>query len=491
MQTSLTNREKVAHLLRRFGLGAGQYEVDRYEKLGVEGPLKALLDYADQDEGFPVSPWSFAVQSDRKLYTDPYQIAAWWSLRLLMTQRPLQERLTLFWHDHFAVSGEKVFEGPTMLGYLEILRGHGGGKFGHLLKSVSKHSALVTYLDNQTSTKSQPNENYAREMLELFTLGMGHYSEKDVKEAARAFTGWSTHYSGIGDETPYEKLAEQAARQGMSLFNFCEVPAHHDNGEKEFLGEKGRLNGDDVVRLIASRPETRQHLCRKLWEWFVAPEPDASVLKSVEDTWRTTDGDIKSVLKTIARHPAFWSTETVRSMPKSPVDFTISMFRALDLRSVFLSMIDPKKDDYEPVAEDVRKAGLGMFYLMSQQGLSLLFPPNVGGWEWGRAWITANNTVARVNHSSVIFWGEDTNRPLAVYLAERIRSSGRAGQASNIVDAVAEIFDAVPTPTERDLLIEACTRAGGPSNLGTKDGAAAVFAELSKVMFALPSFQLC
>ena len=123
----MTERDKVAHLLRRFGLGAGRYELRKYEGLGADGTLERLLDFDKTDEKFPVSPWSFAVQADGKLYTDAYQIASWWGLRFLMSRRPLQERLTLFWHDHFAVSGEKVFEGPTMLAYLEILRSKGAG----------------------------------------------------------------------------------------------------------------------------------------------------------------------------------------------------------------------------------------------------------------------------------------------------------------------------------------------------------------------------
>lgn len=487
----MTDREKIAHLLRRFGLGAGQYEVANYESLGVDGTIRTLLDFEKVDEKFGVSPWSFAVQADRKLYTDPYQIAGWWGLRFLLTRRPLQEKLTLFWHDHFAVSGEKVFEGPTMLAYNEILRKQGAGKFSDLLFAVSKHGALINYLDNHTSTKSHPNENYAREMLELFTLGMGNYTEQDVKEAARAFTGWAIHYAGIGDETPYERQAEAAARQGMSVFNFCEVPAHHDAGEKSFLGTRGKLTGDDVLKTLADRPETARHICKKLWTFFVYDNPEPVVVDALVGAWKSSSGEIRAVLRAMVARPEFWSEKAVMTMPKSPVDYTVAMFRAMGLQDIVLSLWGSPKDDYEPIKEDVRKAGLGVFYLLSQQGLTLLFPPNVGGWEWGQAWITANNTVARVNHSSVIFFGDDPNRPLAVYLAEKLKSEGRAQNSAAIVDAVAAIFDVRLQPLERDLLVEACTKAGGPGNLGSKDGAAAVFGELTKVMFALPSFQLC
>lgn len=491
MDTEMTEREKVAHILRRLGLGAGRYELAKYEKLGVEGTLSRLLDFEKVDEGFPVSPWSFAVQSDKKLYTDPYQIAGWWSLRFLMTQRPLQEKLTLFWHDHFAVSGEKVFEGPTMLGYNQILRKHGAGKFRDLLKAVSKHGALVSYLDANTSTKAHPNENFAREMFELFTLGMGNYGESDVKEAARAFTGWSMHYSGLGDETPYEELAQRAGRQGMSVFNFCVVPAHHDSGSKTILGKTAAFDGDQVLDLLAEHPQTARFVCTKLWQFFAGPQPSKSTVDGLVQAWKQSDGEIRSVLRAMTKTPEFWASQTVRTMPKSPVDYTVALFRALGLTDVLKSMVGDSKDEYEPVREDLRKAGLGVFYLMTQQGLSLLFPPNVGGWEWGNSWITANNTVLRVNHAGVVFWGDDPNRPLAQFLAQKLRTGGQSGSAAAVVDALVDVFDATVTQQERDLLVEACSKAGGPSRLSDKDGAATVLSEVTKLMFALPSFQLC
>ncbi|MBS1714823.1 MAG: DUF1800 domain-containing protein [Armatimonadetes bacterium] len=487
----MTERDKVAHLLRRFGLGAGRYELRNTEALGTEGTLDRLLDFEKTDEKFPYSPWSFAVQADGKLYTDAYQIAAWWGLRLLMTRRPLQERLALFWHDHFAVSGDKVFEGPTMLAYLEILRQKGAGRFDDLLRAVSKHGALVTYLDAGTSTRHRPNENYAREMFELFTMGIGTYTEADVREAARAFTGWSVHYSGIGDETPYEKLAERAARQGMAMFNFCDVPAHHDSGPKTILGRKGDFGGDDVLDMLAARPETARHLCGKLWRFFAGTEPDAKTLDGLATVWAASQGDVKAVLRAIARAPAFWSGEVVRQMPKSPVDWTVSLFRAFGLSDTFLLLGGVPTDPYAPVKEDLRKIGAGVFYLMAQQGLTLLFPPSVGGWEWGPAWITANNTVSRVNHAQLLFVGDDPNRYLSVTLAAKFKTEDKVSTSEQIVDALADVLDVPLGPEDRTVLSEACTKAGGVKALDDKESASLLFAQLGRLLFALPKAQLC
>lgn len=487
----MTEREKVAHVLRRFGLGAGKFEVDQYEKLGVKGTIDRLLNFEKVDEQFDISPWSVAMQSDGQLYRDAYQMGTWWALRMLMTERPLQEKLALFWHDHFAVSGDKVFEGPTMLRYTEILREKGIGKFRDLLTAVSKHGALVGYLDANTSTKIHPNENFAREMFELFTMGVGNYTEQDVKEAARAFTGWSLHYAGLGDETPYEKQADLAARKGMSMLNFCDVPEFHDDGEKAILGKKGRWTGQDVLDLLADRPETGRFICKKLWEFFGYANPEPQVLEALANTWKTTGGDIRSILRVMTERPEFWSDKCVRTLPKCPVDYTVAMFRAIGVRPILRSFRKTGVNEYEPVKEDLRKIAQGAYYLMAQQGMTLLFPPNVGGWEWGGSWITANNSVLRVNHAVMLFWGEDKNRPVAVLMAEHLKTIGKTNTASEIVDAVADVFDASLTSQDRDVLIEVCSKAGAASALNEKDQAANLFANLTKIMFASPSFQLC
>lgn len=486
----MTEAEKIAHLLRRFGLGAGKYELVKYEKLGVQGTLNALLDYEKVDEGFPVQPWEFCKQPDGQLQFDPYKFAAWWGLRLLLTQRPLQERLTLFWHDHFAVSGEKVFDGTAMVLYQEALRKHAAGNFRAMLKDVSKQPAMLFWLDQNASVKEHPNENFAREVLELFTMGSG-YTEKDIQEAARAFTGWSLQFSSIGENIEFYLQQERAAKAGRSVFNYCFVPAIHDEGSKTILGKTGNFDGDQALDILCDRPETAKYLVTKLWEWFAYPNPEPKLVERLAKTFVEAKLEIKPVLRAIADSPEFWSEKCVRGRPKSPVDFTVSIFRQLGLASIVLGLRGEVRDPFEPLKKEVRGAADGITYLMSAQGFLLNFPPDVGGWDWGESWINSNTMRFRAQQGDVMFWGDDPNRPIAVYLANRIKTEAKPSSAGDVVDEVCRIFDAEVPPRSRDILIEGCTRAGGPLALDNKDSAAAVLATICKLLYACPEFQMC
>ena len=203
----MNERDKIAHLLRRFGLGAGKYEVEEYGKLGLEGAVDRLINYDKVDEQFPVSPMEMmGYGTEGLIMFDPPKFASWWAMRMMLTRRPLQEKLTLFWHDHFAVSAEKVADGMNMLLYQQTLRQHASGNFRTLLKEVSKTPAMIFYLDTHHSTAEHPNENFAREVMELFTLGIGHYTEKDIKEAARA----------IGDAFVHRRLSPGGAADTLA-----------------------------------------------------------------------------------------------------------------------------------------------------------------------------------------------------------------------------------------------------------------------------------
>jgi uncharacterized protein (DUF1800 family) len=486
----MSDREKIAHLLRRLGLGAGKVEVDAYASLGLDGAMDRLIEYEKVDEGYPVSPWEFCAQPDGQLMFDPFRFAAWWGLRMLLTRRPLQERLTLFWHDHFAVSGAKVFDGPSMVKYLDTLRRHASGSFEAMLKDVSREPAMLYWLDNAQSIKDQPNENFARELLELFTMGSG-YTEKDIQEVARAFTGWSVHFGGVGDETPFYTQQERAARKNRSIFSFCFVPEFHDAGGKTVLGKSGAFDGDAVLEMLAKRPETARYLTAKLWEWFAYSNPEPKVRDRLARVFLDGGFKIKPVVRAIAESDEFWSDRCVRARSKSPVDFSVSLFRALGLRDVVLSLRGSPADAFKPLRREVRGAGEGLTFLMNAQGLLLLFPPDVGGWEWGDSWITSNSMRVRIQHADMLFWGDDPNRPIAAFLANRIKRERAPQSAGEVVDALLEAFDAQVPAKARDTLIEACARAGGPGALDARDSAAGMLASVCRMLFAAPEFQVC
>lgn len=488
----MTTRDKIAHLLRRFGLGAGKYEVDAYTPLGVDGTIQRLIDYDKVDEQFPVDPWEVTgYGNDGLIRFDPSQFGSWWALRMLMTRRPLQERLTLFWHDHFAVSAEKVFDGPSMLEYQQVLRRNACGNFRNLLKEVSKTVAMTFYLDTNRSFKSAPNENFAREVLELFTLGRGNYTEKDIREAARAFTGWSIHFVGIGDETPFEKLTEQWARQGNSVFSFCEVPALHDSGLKTVLGKTANFNGDELLDHLCDQPATHRHIASKLATWFLDIPPSPAFVERLANRFRTSGLELKPVLRMIAESNEFWSENEIRAKPKSPLDFYAGFFRALALHPILLQLRGEVKDKYKPMRPEVRGAGDGLYFLMAREGLLLHYPPNVGGWEWGQAWITTANVAYRNQLPAIVFAGDDPNRPIAVYLAEKLKSEFKVTDSASIVAALTEIFDAATTPEKRAILVQACDQAGGVAALSGKERASQLLVRVVGLMVADPNFQLC
>jgi hypothetical protein len=195
----ITERQKCAHVLRRFGLGASESELDFYLKGGLESGIDLLLNFDQTQEGFDLPIEAMANAKNGNV--NPQAVSVWWTARMLTTSRPLQEKMTLFWHDHFATSGSKVLAGLWMHRQNEILRANCTGNFRTMLHEVSKDPAMLFWLDNQFNVKAHPNENFAREVMELFTLGIGNYNEKDVQEGARSFTGWSIQ-RGNGKQLP-------------------------------------------------------------------------------------------------------------------------------------------------------------------------------------------------------------------------------------------------------------------------------------------------
>ncbi len=487
----MTDRDKITHLLRRFGLGAGHYALSNYEKLGVAGTIESLLNDDQKPEGFDVDPWEFCSQDDKKIETNSYVLGGWWALRLLMTRRPLQEKLTIFWHDHFAINVEKVYEAPTVMDYLDTIRTKGRGKFRDLFKEMIPHPAMLTYLDGNTSSRVHPNENLARETLELFSMGEGNYTEKDIQELARALTGWTTHYLGLYMEEPYEVTRQKAIKARISINNFALVPALHDAGMKTILGKTGRFTGDEALDMIASHPQTANYICGKLWLFFAGTTATPTVLKRLTDTWKKTDGEIRSVLRAIMTAPEFFSSDVVMGLPKSPVDWVIGLYRSLDLFEALTALRGKKGPDTQPIRKELREAGNGAHYLMAIQGQSLLYPPDVAGWNWGRAWISTDNLVRRLSNADVLFWGGGDSRPLTVHLASRMVRDFKVTDSAGIVKAFGEVFDLPFPPDAMSVLVGLVDKHGSVGAFRDKNQAANLFARLGKAAFAAPTSQLC
>lgn len=476
-------REQAAHVLRRFGLGASPEELDRYERMSPAKILESLLDFERADEGFSISPYELVAQPNGELQFDTGRITRWWALRLLLTNTPAREKLTLFWHDHFAVSGEKVEFGPMMLGYLDVLRTYGVGSFRQLLGAVSTCPAMLRWLDGDTSIKGRPNENFARELLELFTLGIGNYTEKDVQEVSRAFTGWSLRnlYRG-GDLNARRAQLSDALRDDRPLIASTYSAELNDDGVKTILGKTGRLDGNQVLDMLAARPETARLICSKLWSFYAYPNPEPAVLQRLTKVFFEAKYHIKPVLMAIVQSKEFWSPKCVRSLVKCPVDFTVAFMRQSGIRERLLARRPADAGPMTPLQNEIRGVADALTAVMNKQGMLLLYPPDVDGWHWGTGWVSPAMMIERIRFAEVV-----TRNGI---LAEVLKPAATSGLEA-VVEAFAKRFDLPLKPEQRQVLVEGLQRAGGPPAFDRPQTAANAVRTLVRLTFAMPEYQFC
>lgn len=488
---SLTTREKVAHLLRRFGLGVSHEELDSYTKLGVDGALNRLLHYEGVEETYNVSPWSFAFDnSPTKVSIDNFRFAAWWSTKMLLTNRPLQENLTLFWHNHFAVSGSKIENGSMMLGYMELLRKHSNGNFRKMLSAVARDPAMVRWLDSDTNIKGKPNENFAREVMELFTLGIGHYTEKDVQEAARAFTGWGIKNAvNFPPKTPYVEQVKMNLQAERPMICFTDSPALHDDGFKTVLGHRGEFDAEAVFDILLSQPSHAPFLMKKMWEWFAYPNPEPETLNKICKVYRDSNFEIKPVLHAIATSDEFWSDRCLRAVVKSPVAYVIGIGRQLNLGPVLAKQANFNCSMTEPVHGSLMSMGYFVFGMMQKQGLQILFPPDVSGWRWGTHWITSASMMERVRVGDYLF--RQRAGQVVPHLLQEINSAYNPQTSQQFVEALVAWFDAPVDDQTKAVLVKELDASGGPKALAKPGTAAPVINNVFKLLASVPEFQMC
>jgi uncharacterized protein (DUF1800 family) len=392
--------ERAAHLLERAGFGATPEEIARVAALTPERAVSELVDYEaiksdlrpfDEsviwDPGMDPFPPSRAeaVRIARErgeglgekvlpegavrrlqpvvdkffygLYSngiETQRLGLWWANRMIASRRPVEEKLTLFWHGHFATGENKVRDYRMMLRQNEMFRARASGNFREMLVGILKDPAMLVYLDNGENVKKHPNENFGRELLELFTMGVGNYSERDVREAARAFTGWTN-----------DVLAFKFDRD------------QHDFGPKTFLGRTGTFDGEDIIDIILAQKVTAEFVSGKVYRFFVRDEADAAIKAELGRTYRDSGYQMKPLLKRIFLSKDFYSPTAVASAIKSPVHLVVSTYKKLGLREI-------------PTIPDFGR-------MTASLGQSLFDPPNVAGWAGGRTWITPSTLLNRGN----------------------------------------------------------------------------------------------
>jgi len=341
---------RISLLLRRAGFAAGANDLQRYQRLGWEATLQELLHPENVDED--IDALLMRLQGSLLDLQNIEDVQTWWLYRMVQTRRPLQEKLTLFWHGHFAVANYKVANPRLMHQHIELLRANALGSFDELLLGVSKDPAMLIWLDGGVNRRSAPNENYGRELLELYTLGIGNYDEDDVLSAARAFTGWNL-------------------RNNEFYFN----ENNHDTGGKTFLGQTGPFDGGDILKIAANEPATAQRVTQKLFTFFAYPNPEPEVLAPLVDTYNASGHDIRPLVEAILRSDALYSERSQFEHLKSPVEYVVGTVRLLGA--------SVRERELVPVLRTL--------------GQEILNPPNVAGWPGGAYWINPSTMLTRFN----------------------------------------------------------------------------------------------
>jgi uncharacterized protein (DUF1800 family) len=368
------NLRKVAHLHRRAGFGATRAELLRDLKAGPESSIDRFFHpspiSAEETEAIDGLRQTARTSSNLDL------LKVCWLNRILQGADPLREKLTLFWHGHFATSNVKVNTVALMDQQNETLRTHALGGFGPMLEAMIADPAMLIWLDGATSKKEKPNENFAREYLELFTMSPGHYTETDIREAARAFTGWTRKDTYGFRETP----------------TLQREPAKFDDGTKTFLTKTGRWGPNDIVRITLERPETAVFLARKLYRYFVseAGPPAPELIEPLAEEIRRQGFMIGPVIRMILRSMHFYSRAVYRQRIKSPVEYSLGLARALEVPR---SALNP----------------LALAATCDAQGQELFAPPNVSGWAGGSVWINSGTLLERHNWATDLIWGRAEN----------------------------------------------------------------------------------
>lgn len=399
--SNLTDRQKIGHLLRRFGFGAATWEMAEYEPLGVQGTIDRLLNWEDESIGDPLQ---FAYRDKEDAEPGGYRFRLWWLVQMVATKHPLREKLALFWHDHFAVNEEDVQHGLAMLDYLERIRRNPAGKFGGILETMAKSPAVMRQLNVEMISRAVPNENFARELLELYTLGEGNgYTEKDIKEVAKALTGWSHYdlYWRMG-KTNNERLAYMKKFDTPPLF-YIVAPEVNIPGMKTVLGKQVDT-GDDVLKMLAEHPQTARYLCTKLWNWFGYKNPEKAVVDQLAKKWSATQGDIKAVLREMASMDEFYSQKAYRNLVKNPVDYVVGICRAQNASARLLRDFPAGKPYDTPMSQSVMEGTGGLMYFISECGMNLFFAPSVAGWDWHEAWTSTNMLLRRRQFTGILTW---------------------------------------------------------------------------------------
>ncbi len=462
-QTIADPKQRAAHLLRRAGFGGTPAQVAEFALLSREEAADRLLNYETIDNSaldariakanFNLTTPGGAPGMGRLLV----DMQRWWLTRMAYTARPLEERMTYIWHGLLTSQVSKVGgqRGKLLVQQNELFRANALGKYDTLLKAVSKDPAMMIYLDTIESTREHPNENYPREVMELFSMGVGNYTETDIRESARAFTGWRLSAPPRVEIPPgLSKQEEQQLRDkafGAYEPQFVFQPRLHDSGQKTFLGKTGAFDGDDIIDIIVQQPATARYITTRLFTEFANYNPDDATVDRLVKVWNDSGHDVKQVVRAILVSDEFYSQASYRAFVRAPVEFVVGAVRGLELETDFTGI--------------ERSAG-GM-------DQTLFEPPSVAGWPGGSTWLSSATFFGRVNFLDAFLFQRGRSVPVTAF------ASTQTPEAM-VDDALARVVDGNLSDAARQSL-HAFAASVGPA-----DRAAAV----AYLVLASPEYQL-
>ena len=465
--------ELMAHLMRRAGFGASYDELEARVAKGYEATVEELLD-PDAHEIPLVDELLMArFHPDCELLANPPEGASNFMYHMINTQRPLEEKMTLFWHMVFATGYSKLDAAPDIIGQLAMFRKRGLGNYQELLVELAKDPAMIFWLDNNVNHKKAPNENWGRELLELFSMGQGNYTEKDVFECSRAFTGWT-----ITPKIPRFPYARHK-------WGFEYKEEDHDDTEKVFLGQRGRFNGEDIIDIVVQEPATARFIARHLYNFFVAdevqvpswkdvPPRDPEAVQAIADVFVSSGYDIRSTLRMLFNSAFFKDEKVWFGKVKNPAEVVAGTIRLVGER------LEPQPG-LEQVAQEPE-----------YQGQELINPPSVEGWHTGTEWINTGSLLRRVNFVSDRFG--NTSLPGVKAVIDRLSARERMS-AEEFVEGCLELIGPlrVGEETHRELVEHA--KGEGEIRRGVTEEERRVFGQRVTQMLQLISatreYQFC
>jgi uncharacterized protein (DUF1800 family) len=448
----------MAHLLRRAGFGATCDQIDQYLDRGYEETVEYLLNPVagkPEDEDLMDRYFIASVEARSVTHADPQ-----WSWRLATSEKPLEEKIALFWHSLLAVGGIKLDHGLEMLTEIELFRRVGLGKFQTILSEISRNPGMMYWLDNQNSHKDAPNENYGRELLELFSMGIddmgeGAYTEEDVKTAARAFTGWASK------PTPPPFLLGPFPME----FRFDE--SDHDNNDKLFLGETGNFGGEEIIDIVVKQRATARFIAMRLYLFFVSDEPDNEEIERLTDIFQETDGDIRAILRSLFNSDHFKSEAVRFRKVKSPAELVFGTARLTDRFDI-------------PDMDSSTLANQSMY-----MGQFLLNPPGVEGWHEGEEWVDSGSLIERINFAASELARVES--PGVSRMVELVEQAGEALDPSEFVEACLDAMGSIDIDTDsKSVLIDHAAKRSSTET----DGADRIV-EMFQLIVSTPDYQYC